>query len=56
MKTVTIHIRGVEHADTYTPIEAKNLTINEAGYVEFVAVDGTLWHSELSEVNAITLT
>jgi hypothetical protein len=55
MKTVTIHLRGVESADSYTAVSAKSLSINEAGHVTFTDGDGNLWQTELSEVCTISI-
>jgi hypothetical protein len=54
MKIVTISIRGVEHADTYTTVQANNLSINEQGFVTFTDTDGVHWNTEVSEVSSIT--
>jgi len=55
MKTIKIHVRGVEHREAYSPLEAKTLSVNAEGFVTFVAADGKVWNTQLSEVSSITL-
>lgn len=51
-KTLTIHMRGIVDAETFTPMVVNNLTIR-GQYVTFADAEGRQWKTELSEVSAI---